>query len=75
MMLTLPRLALALGLAAALAHADEPPASSLAAETVVNGCRIAPKTQCPGADLRHADLKAANLAGANLTGADLRRAA
>ena len=46
--------------------ADEPPASSLAAETVINGCRIAPRTQCPGANLRHADLKAANLAGANL---------
>lgn len=41
---------------------------------VVNGCTIAPKTSCEGADLRHADLKDANLSGANLKGAVLARA-
>src|SRR5688572_20767133 len=41
---------------------------------IVNGCTIAPKTRCEGADLRHADLKDANLQGANLRGAMLARA-
>ena len=41
---------------------------------VVNGCTIAAKASCPGADLRHADLKNADLGGADLTGANLARA-
>ena len=51
---------------------------------VVNGCRIEPNAQCPGANLTGAflwasDLSGANLSGANLSftnlsGADLRRA-
>lgn len=41
---------------------------------VIDGCRIEPKTVCPGADLRFADLKDQNLAGADLTGAQLVRA-
>lgn len=49
-----------------------------------NGCRIEPRTSCPGADLRganlnganlrHAYLEGANLRGASLVGADLTRA-
>lgn len=42
-----------------------------AAAKVVNGCRIGPGAQCPGADLRGANLSDADLSGANLDGADL----
>jgi len=41
---------------------------------VINGCRIEPETQCPGADLRHADLSGQNLFRANFRGALLSRA-
>jgi hypothetical protein len=42
-----------------------------AAARVVNGCRIAPFTVCPRANLSGADLSRANLTGADLSGADL----
>ncbi|MBI2906457.1 MAG: pentapeptide repeat-containing protein [Chloroflexi bacterium] len=42
--------------------------------TVIGGCEIKPRTQCPNADLHGADLSGARLIGANLSGADLRRA-
>ena len=41
---------------------------------VVNGCRIEPQTQCPGANLSGANLFGANLRDANLSGAKLNRA-
>ena len=42
-----------------------------AAARVVNGCRIAPFTVCPRANLSGADLSLANLTAADLSGADL----
>lgn len=41
---------------------------------VINGCRLEPKTSCPGVDLRHADLSGLDLFGANFRGAKLARA-
>lgn len=46
---------------------------------VINGCRIGPTAECPGANLSGADLSGANLEyanlyGATLQGADLRHA-
>jgi len=41
---------------------------------IVNGCTIAPRTSCPGVDLRFADLANADLTGADLSGAKLSRA-
>ena len=38
---------------------------------VINGCRIEPRTECPGADLRGADLSKERLDGANLSRANL----
>ena len=86
MMLTLPRLALALGLAVALAHADEPrppawrrkPWSTAAASRQKRNAQgpicAMPTSRRPiwtGANLTGADLRRADLRMANLTGAIL----
>jgi uncharacterized protein YjbI with pentapeptide repeats len=42
-----------------------------ASAQVVNGCRIEPRTSCPGVNLHGADLRGAALLGADLRGADL----
>ena len=39
--------------------------------SVVNGCKIAPNSNCQGAKLTGTDLHSANLSGANLQGADI----
>jgi len=46
-------------------------AAPVSAQQVINGCRIEPQTQCPGANLAGASLAGANLAGANLVIANL----
>ena len=51
-----------------------PPAPAPTASTivrVVHGCRIEPRTACPGANLRYVDLSGAILTGANLVGANM----
>jgi uncharacterized protein YjbI with pentapeptide repeats len=46
-----------------------------AGDLVINGCVIAPNTQCAGGDLSGARLFSASLAGADLSGANLSNAA
>jgi uncharacterized protein YjbI with pentapeptide repeats len=61
-------------LAAALLALGVVGALPAAAQPVVNGCQIAPRSQCGNADLTGTVLEAAELANANLHNASLVRA-
>jgi len=53
-----------------LAYADDGDDQPL----VINGCTLAPHSQCPGANLKGANLRNQDLSKMNLAGADLREA-
>lgn len=65
---------LAIAAVGALALAGCGSQESASQNTTINGCEIAPNTQCEGVDLTNAYLFNADLSGANFKNADLSNA-